>query len=62
MPNDAVLTKRKENMIHPRKSHRPTLNGIATQPLCEFGGQLLKMAFDHDVVVNIVTAVKISEM
>ena len=55
------LTRRKEKMIHPRKSHRPMLNGIGTQPLCASGGQLLKMAFDHDVVVSMVIAVKISE-
>ena len=57
-----VLTKRKENMIQPRKSHRPMLNGIATQPLCALGGQLLKIAFDQDFVVSMVVAVKISEM
>lgn len=49
-------------MIHPKKSHLPMLNGIATQPSCESGGQLLKMAFDQEVVVNIVVAVKISDM
>ena len=47
--------------MHPKNSHLPTLNGMATQPLCEFSGQLLKMALDHDVVDNMVMAVKISE-
>lgn len=49
-------------MIHPKNNHFPTLNGIATQPLCRSGEQLLKIAFDHDLVVNMVTAVKISDM
>lgn len=36
-------------------------NGMVTQPLVECSGQLLKMAFDHDDVDNMVIAVKISE-
>ena len=55
------LTRRKEKQIQPKKSHLPMLNGIATQPLSECSGQLLKMAFDQDVVDNMVMAVKISE-
>lgn len=57
-----TLTRRNEKMIHPRNSHFPILKGIATQPLCESGGQLLKIAFDHDFVDNMVMAVKISDM
>ena len=59
---DLGRTRRNEKMIHPKNNHRPTSKGMATQPLCAFGRQLLKMAFDHDFVVNIVMAVKISEM
>ena len=56
------LTSRKEKQIHPKKSHLPILNGMATHPLSECSGQLLKMALDQDVVLNMVMAVKISEM
>ena len=46
-------------MMQPTKSHLPTLKGIATQPSTSV--QLLKIWFDHEEVVNMVTAVKISE-
>jgi hypothetical protein len=55
---ETMLTRRKENMMHPTKSHFPTLKGMLTQPI---EAQLLKISFDHDVVVNMVMAVKISE-
>ena len=54
-------TRRKEKMTHPKKSQRPMLKGMYTQPFVWSAGQLLKMAFDHDVVVSMVIAVKISE-
>jgi hypothetical protein len=55
-------TRRKEKQIHPKNNHLPMLNGMATQPFVECSGQLLKMALDQDVVDNMVTAVKMSEI
>ena len=48
-------------MIQPTKSHLPIEKGMKTQPLSSVEGQLLKIAFDHESVVNMVTAVKISD-
>ena len=48
-------------MMQPTNNHLPTLNGIKTHPLSSVGGQLLKIWLDHDEVVNMVMAVKISE-
>lgn len=49
-------------MIQPTNNHLPTLNGIKTHPLSSVAGQLLKIWLDHDEVVNMVMAVKISEI
>ena len=56
------LTNKKEKMIQPKNNHFPILKGMATQPLCRSGEQLLKMALDQESVDNMVTAVKISDM
>ena len=56
------LTSRKEKQIQPKNSHLPIENGMATQPFVECSEQLWKMALDQDVVLNMVMAVKISEM
>lgn len=53
-------TRRKEKIIHPTKSHFPTVKGMKTQPLSSLSVQDSKIEFDQVVVVNMVMAVKIS--
>ena len=54
------LTRRKEKMIQPTKSHFPVSKGMKKQP--SVVSHFLKISFDHFLVDNMVMAEKISEM
>jgi len=59
-----LLTSKNEKIMQPTKSQRPVSKGMAIQPstlpFCFW--QSSKIWLDHDSVVNMVTAVKISDM